>query len=63
MIVHASVISKDVYNGRIVPCNPTEYSYKYTARMVNVTCEKCQKYIAERAKKEGIDPETFMKIW
>ena len=62
MIVHASVMSKDVYHGRFVPCNP-QGSYSFTHVAKDVTCEVCKKYIEKRKRIESVDPDRFMKIW
>ena len=62
LIVHASVMSKDVYHGRIVPCNP-QGSYSFTHVAKDVTCEVCKRYIELRAKRDKVDPDSFMKIW
>ena len=62
-IIHASVMSEDVYNGQFVPCKPDELSYTYTATMANVTCPKCREYITERMERTGVTAERFMKIW
>ena len=61
MIVHAGVMSKDVYNGKFVPCYPTDKMYTVTHRAKDVTCEDCKKYVEERIAKENTD--SFMKIW
>jgi len=60
LIIHASVMSKDVYHGRFVPCNP-HGSYSFTHVAKDVTCEDCKKYVEERIAKENTD--SFMKIW
>jgi len=63
MIVHASVMSKDVYSGKFIPCYPLPKMYSVTHRAKDVTCEVCKRYIELRAKRDKVDPDSFMKIW